>query len=336
MTMTATSTIRRVATACALAAAGLVMAGSALGEIASPRAEFVTLGTGGGPLTRLERSDPANAVVVGDAVYLFDVGDGVQRQMVAAGLPLRNVRGIFVSHHHVDHNGDLAPLIVKRWLFNNHEPVPVIGPPGTRAMVEQLAAAYRPTELAPITIGGPRKPSIAATVAARDLAADLDEPAVVYEDDRIRVLAVTNDHFHFAAGSDEDRYSRSYSYRIEAGGRTIVYTGDTGPSPRVERLARGADLLVSEVIDLAAVDRRLRQSRDIPPAALAPMIAHMEQDHLTPAEVGRLAARAGVRQVVLTHLSPGMDDEASSEGYVAGIDRHYTGPVRVARDLDRF
>ena len=111
-------------------------------KLQEARAEFVTLGTGGGPLTRLNRSQPANAVVVGADIYLFDVGDGVQRQMMASGLPLRDVRAIFISHHHIDHNGDLAPLLITRWLFSSHEPVPVLGPPGTVAMVVKIAEAY--------------------------------------------------------------------------------------------------------------------------------------------------------------------------------------------------
>jgi ribonuclease BN (tRNA processing enzyme) len=62
----------------------------------------------------------------------------------------------------------------------------------------------------------------------------------------------------------------------------------------------------------------------------------MAQDHLTPEQVGRLAAAAHVGRVVLTHLAPGTDDEADTRAYVAGISDHYRGPVTVANDLDRF
>jgi ribonuclease BN (tRNA processing enzyme) len=319
-----------------LAAAFCVAAAPAAGQApARPLAEFVTLGTGGGPIIRLRRSQPANALVIGDAVYLFDAGDGVQRQLRAAGIGVANVRAVFISHHHLDHDAGLGPMLAARWLFNSYRPLPVIGPPGTQAMVARLAEAYRPAELAPITIGGPPKPAIAATVSARDLAPEMDQPTLVYEDGNIRVLAVTNGHYHFPPG-EAARVSRSYSYRIEAGGRSIVYTGDTGWSDNVLRLARGADLLVSEVIDLAAMEVVLRHAADLPAAALGPMLAHMEQDHFTPAQIGRLAAGARVGRVVLTHLAPGNDEEPDTRGYVAGISVHYRGPVTVANDLDRF
>lgn len=315
---------------------GLAVTASAQGVAESrPAARFVTLGTGGGPIIRLRRSQPANALVIGDAVYLFDAGDGVQRQLRAAGIPLANLRAIFVSHHHLDHDAGLGPLLTARWLFNDYRPLPVIGPPGTQHMIGALADAEHAVELAPITIGGPAKPAIASTIAARDLAPQMDQPTLVFEDSNIRVLAITNAHYHFPPG-EAASLSRSYAYRIEAGGRSIVFTGDTGWSENVVRLARGADLLVSEVIDVAAMERVLRRAPDLPPAVLLPMLAHMAQDHLTPDQVGRLAAAAHVGRLVLTHLAPGNDDEADTKGYVAGISAHYRGPVTVANDLDRF
>ena len=300
------------------------------------RAEFVTLGTGGGPLVRLERAQPANAVVVGDAVYLFDVGDGTERQLAAARLPTRSLRAVFLSHHHHDHVGGLSPLLVSRWQFNVLAPIPVVGPPGTQALVRGLAGAFRALELAPTAVGGPAKPGIAATGAPRDLPADLAEPTEVFRDANIRVLAVNNDHYHFAPGSEEARSARSYAYRIEAGGRVFVFTGDTGPSAHVERLARGADVLVSEVIDMAAMERLLRADSHLPPPALAGLMQHMRLNHLTPEQVGELAARAGVKSVVLTHLAPGADGERNLAGYRDGVRQAYNGPVSVARDLERF
>lgn len=302
---------------------------------ARPVATFVTLGTGGGPVIRLRRSQPANALVVGNDIYLFDAGDGVQRQLRAAGLSLANVRAVFISHHHLDHNAGLGPMLASRWLFNSYRPLPVIGPPGTAGMLARLGEAYRPVELAPITIGGPAKPAIAATIAARDLAPEMDRPVLVYEDANIRVLAVTNGHYHFPPG-DAARASRSYSFRIEAGGRSIVYTGDTGWSDNLVRLAQGADLLVTEVIDRRAMEAVLRRASDLPPPALAPMLAHMVEDHLTPDQIGRLAAAARVGRVVLTHLAPGLDEEPDTNGYTTGIATRFRGPVTVANDLDRF
>lgn len=298
-------------------------------------AVFITLGTRGGPIVVRDRSEPANAVVVGNAVYLFDVGDGVQRQLALAGLPLDNVRAIFVSHHHIDHNGGLAPLLITRWVLGALKPVPVIGPPGTVAMVMGIFQAYRATELAPVAIGS-RNTKLRATASPTDLPSELGHPRVIFEDENIRVLAITNDHYHFPAGSQSSRVARSYSFRIEARGRTIVYTGDTGPSANVTELARGADLLVSEVIDTERMIAAMTDSSASPDPRIAGLIAHMERDHLRPADVARMAAQADVKSLVLTHLVPGDDEESDLSGYTRGISRIYRGPVHLARDLDRF
>lgn len=324
---------RSLSTAGALLLA-TVFAGAASAE--PPPSIWITLGTGGGPVVRVGRSEPANALVVGDAVYLFDAGNGVLRQMAAAKLKPQSLRAIFISHHHIDHNADLGVVLINRWLFDGYAPLPVIGPPGTVSLAADLIRAYRATELAPISVGGPKKPPLASTVAATDLPSELNEPQVVYQDKNIRVLAVTNDHYHFPEGSEERRFSRSYALRIEAPDRTFIYTGDTGPSKNVERLAKGADMLISEVIDIDRMRSILGAAKDIPAAVLPGKLAHMQEDHLTPVEVAKLAAAAGVKQLVLTHLVPGMDGEADLSGYTRDIATHFTGPVHLARDLDRF
>ncbi|RZF60664.1 MBL fold metallo-hydrolase [Sphingomonas populi] len=297
---------------------------------------FVTLGTAGGPELRTERSQPANAVVVGKAVYLFDVGDGVQRQLAGAHLPLASIRAIFLSHQHIDHIGGLAPLIVNRWLFDNSgTPVPIVGPPGTMSLVNGLAASFRATELAPVQIGGPARPSISTSVKPQDLAADLVSPTVIYQDENIRVLAIGNAHYHFPANSAEARCARSYAFRIETVDRVIVYTGDTGPSRAVEALAKNADLLVSEVMDIKGAMAQLVRN-NVPATKREAIAEHFRLNHLTPADVGRLAAAANVKAVVLTHLVPGADGETTTTPYTDGIREWYAGPVQVARDVGRY
>lgn len=181
-----------------------------------------------------------------------------------------------------------------------------------------ILGSYRPTELAPPVAFGPRETRLELTASPIDLPPDLDEPRLIYRDENVRVLAITNDHFHFAPGSREQRFSRSYSFRIEGAGRTVVYTGDTGPSPNLVRLAKGADLLVSEVIDTRRIIASMTDPQAPPDPRVSGLIAHMEHDHFNPVEVGKIAAAAGVKSVVLTHLVPGDDGETDLSGYTRG------------------
>ena len=155
--------------------------------------------------------------------------------------------------------------------------------------------------------------------------------------DGMAVTAAQNSHYDFTPGSVEDRNYKSFSFRFDLPARSIVYTGDTGPSLAVERLAKGVDLLVSEMIDLASTMATVaRNSPNMPAAAKAQLEQHLSTHHLTPAEVGKLAAKAGVKSVVLTHYAGGTPDATRQQSYVGDIQAHFKGMVKLAEDLDRY
>src|SRR3546814_14787074 len=116
----------------------------------------------------------------------------------------------------------------------------------------------------------------------------------------VKVFAAENTHYQtFNAGRD-----KSFSYRFETPGRVIVFSGDTGPSEALTELARGADILVSEVIDTEDAVRMIASDPHFPPQAQKPLAAHIRHNHLSPEAVGKMATKAGVKMVVLTHLAP--------------------------------
>src|SRR3546814_9055168 len=85
---------------------------------------------------------------------------------------------------------------------------------------------------------------------------DITKGGLVYSDGRVKVFAAENTHYQtFNAGRD-----KSFSYRFETPGRVIVFSGDTGPSEALTELARGADILVSEVIDTNRKSTRMNSS----------------------------------------------------------------------------
>jgi ribonuclease BN (tRNA processing enzyme) len=150
----------------------------------------------------------------------------------------------------------------------------------------------------------------------------------------MKISAAVNSHYSFAPGSEEAKRYQSLSYRFELPDRTLAYTGDTGPSTRVEQLARGADLLFSEIIDPdAAMAALKRVNPNAPPALLAMIRQHFIEQHLTPDNVGLLAAAAGVKRLVLTHNGLG---EGPTDKAIAAIAAHFKGPIVVAKDLDSF
>src|SRR3546814_168731 len=132
----------------ALLLAGL--GGHAVGLSEVPPADpprLFLLGTAGGPIPRQERSQPANALVIGGQVYLIDAGDGLLRQMAAKRLNLGAVRALFLTHHHIDHIADVPVLMIDRWLLSSAAPLEVYGPPGSARLVSGTLRAFHPVEL---------------------------------------------------------------------------------------------------------------------------------------------------------------------------------------------
>jgi len=300
---------------------------------ASPRAappmEWITLGTKGGPVPNAERSQPANALVVSGKPWLVDCGDGAMERLAAAGFRPTDVDTVFLSHLHMDHVGGLQGLIGLRWMMGAETPLTIYGPPGAAGLVDGLIRSLAPTA----EIGkyeamkglDPAKMVKVVTIRGGD---SVDVAGVV-------VRAARNTHFDDAPGHPIENGSQSLSYRFDDGGYAITYTGDTGPSDAVGRLAKGSDILVSEVIDLDQAAANY-DAKDMPAARKAAMLKHLRTQHLSPQEAGRIAARAGVGELVFTHLSIFGPTAKEAPRLIFEAHETFSGEVLVARDLDRF
>ncbi|MDE2562971.1 MAG: MBL fold metallo-hydrolase [Sphingomonadales bacterium] len=298
----------------------------------SHAASIVLLGTKGGPTADPERSEPANLLVVDGHTYLIDAGAGVARQLAAAGHAPPTIHTIFLTHHHLDHTAGLESLIGLNWigngLFGRHDPVDIYGPPATDHLVA-AALDYLSTSQRIFRAGIPSLPDSRTMYRAHVI----DANGQFFDDGTVKVTAVENSHFSHPSFGPDGMQDMSFSYRFDTPEGSVVFTGDTGPSDAVAELAKGADVLVSEVYlstpespeDKASAGDALRKE----------LAEHMAREHLSPAEVGKIAARAGVKTVILTHIvaAPSDDLEKTLE---AGVHKYFSGPVIVGHDLLTF
>ena len=146
--------------------------------------------------------------------------------------------------------------------------------------------------------------------------------------------AAANSHYLMNGHSPDPGQAQSLSLRFELPDRSVVMTGDTGPSEAVVALARDADVLVSEIIDVPKTIAHLRATYpSFPEAAMAAAAAHFAEQHLIAAAVGKLAQSSGVKRLVVTHIAM---PRSSLKAARRAIARHYKGPVGFAEDLNSF
>jgi ribonuclease BN (tRNA processing enzyme) len=336
---------------------------------------LVLLGTAGGGNPKLSRCGFANAVVVDDAVYLVDCGEGVHRQVWRAGLTVNpvyapgrpTVRAVFVTHLHGDHIMDLANLFQGSWPLPMVEvfgpapaglPVAEFPPgagrplafpddptPGMRATVGHLMRAFAYN--INLRIADEGRVNVAESLRVHEIGVrrdgytpDLDlgvagdgstaasaappmDPVVVYpEDDHgVEVSAILVQHAPVFP---------AFGFRFDTPHGSVVFSGDTGACENVVRLARGADLLVHEVIE---IDRLMERVSRLPNGEA--VRNHLAGSHSSPEEVGGIAKRAGVPTLVLSHLVPG-DLEPTVDEWEARVRPHFDGDVVCGVDLDQF
>jgi ribonuclease BN (tRNA processing enzyme) len=321
-----------IASLVSLSVVALMNAGAAQpeGGAGTPGTRLITLGTVAGPPPRPHRAQSSNLLIVNGTLYVIDAGDGAARRIAKAGFNVRDVGTIFITHHHDDHTAGLGTLMSVAWDSQRTIPINVYGPPRTEDLVKAAVQYFTISAESRIADGGRTIP-IDRLFFGHDVG-----PGVIYQDANIKVTAIENTHFGFHKGAAAGRH-KSYSYRFETPDRVIVFTGDTGPNQALTELARGADMLVSEA---NSIEERIHdllsggQWQIMTADEQERIKLQMTQGHLSTTDVGEMATRAGVKTVILTHLTFKADDDYTA--WVADVKKQFSGEVLVAKDLKEF
>lgn len=289
----------------------------------------VLLGTAGGPPPQVGRAQPATLVIVAGRKFLIDVGEGATYQLMQAGVPPTALEAVLLTHLHWDHTLGLDALMATDWMRGRKVPLPIYGPVGTAYLVKRQTALDE-VGYDIFKSQAPGRPPLDSLYPVHELGCG---PLEVFKDAAVTVTAVCNSHFAEVHGKPHSYGpDTSLSYRFDTRHGSVTFTGDTGPSPALERLAAGSDVLVSEIVDVASVTAEMARAE--PNADMTRLNAHMAHQHLTAEEVGKLATRVGVKKVVLTHFVAGRTFDKDS--FAAQVRRYFAGEVVVGRDLMRF
>ena len=332
---------------------------------------LVLLGTTGGMTwwPGSNRASNSQVLVVGDAMYLVDLGWGSlarlaegfnhghfvtvdgQRTQLELSTFLADMRAVFFTHLHMDHLGDYPTFleIGARAGYAQKRPLAIIGPgdrgrleenmsgykgtvitaercnpplatptPGTRLMTDHILQAFAQTfnncaqdegypDIPKIIdvreIGDPKAIPWPAGFVVPDpnkpWTSDVTCPAMVpfeiYKDDRVRVTAILVDHYEVYP---------AFAFRFDTADGSVVISGDTGPDTRgnLQKLAKGADVLVHEVIDDLWIKATFKGVKKGDPAW--PLYHHCITAHTSSADVGKVAQSCGVKTLALSHIAP--------------------------------
>ena len=250
--------------------------------------EVTLLGTGS-PIPDARRAGPSTLVRAGDQTFLVDCGRGVLMRTAALGVGANAISALLLTHLHSDHIADLGDVLISRWVSNfapNQPPLPIIGPPGTAEVVENMLKAFGPDI-------GYRIAHHADLTAPPPVEVEEVTDGVVWGRDGVAITVAPTDHRPVAP---------TIGFRIEHNGASVVLAGDTVPCPTLDALAAGAGALVHTVI-----------RKDLVEAMPMQRIRDICDYHSTVEQAADTAARAGVGILILTHyvppIAPGQEDD---------------------------
>lgn len=269
------------------------------------------LGSGGPELEDKRASSSYLVWENGKARVMVDAGGGSALRFGESDAKMSEVDIFLFSHFHIDHSGDFPALIFSSWFEDRKHPLPIFGPPGNEYMPSTTefvgdlfsephgAWRYLSDLVTPDSPGGYQLQPHNVDAGA--------VPVVVFRNSELAVYAVRVIHGAFPA----------LAWRVEIGGKRIVFSGDTnGEGEGLTLLATNADIFVAHNAvpeGATGVERRL---------------------HMPPSVIGTIAGNAHVKQLVLSHRmlrTLGKEKETQVE-----IRRRYSGPMAFANDLDCF
>lgn len=275
--------------------------------------KVVLLGTGT-PNADPERFGPSVAVVVNDTPYIVDFGPGVVRRAAAAakykgvpGLAADKLKTAFATHLHSDHTSGLADLILTPAVLDRHAPLVLYGPKGIQPMAEHILKAYE-QDIDIRTRGLENGDPKAYLVDARNI-----QPGVIHRDENVTVKAFAVPH---------GQWKEAYGFRFETKDKTIVISGDCGPTQAIVDACNGCDILLHEVYSAAGFKKR--------PAMWQKYHSNF---HTSSFQLGEIANKAKPKLLVLYHQLIWSSTEQELLNEVQSV---YKGAVKSAADLDVY
>ena len=235
------------------------------------------------------RSSPCTAVDINGRLALLDSGSGSMLRLTEAKLDHTKIDHLFYTHFHPDHTADMIPILFAMKNtpgFQREKDITITGPRGFSQVYETRSSLYERWINSPYY-----------QIHLREVASSKAWEAA-YDGFLVRSMPVLHS-------------KNSVGYRVEEGGKALVFSGDTDYCESLIELARDADMLI---LECSTPD------------------SEKVEGHLTPTLAGKIAAESKCRKLVLTHLYPACDQT----DILTPLKKEYQGEAVVAEDLMKF
>jgi ribonuclease Z len=266
----------------------------------------------GSPLPDRDRGQACAAVLAGGHLFLVDAGTGAAERLQRFRLPGEALEGVLLTHFHSDHVTGIPEIVLNTWVAGRTQPLTLWGGPGVEAVAQGFQTAlgpdsrYRRAHHGPAVL--PERGAVLEPVLVQPPASG--ERVPVLERDGVTITAFRVEH---------PPIDPAYGYRLDFGGRSVVFSGDTVPSASVVAAARGADVLVHEALSaqlVTAIADALEAAGD---AQRARILRDVPSYHTTPVDAARVANDAGVALLALTHLVPPVAPGLPQRVFLRGV-----------------
>jgi ribonuclease Z len=284
-----------------------------------------------GPLPVRDRAKACVAIQAGGSLYLVDIGPEATENLQAWRLPMASAKAVFLTHLHSDHIGEVGEFNLQSWVAGRPQPLALVGPPGVEKVAAGFNEAYEPDHRfrnAHHAHGEVTLPIAAGLLAPRVVPPPKPGPsgaatAVVWKDGALTVTAIVVAH---------EPVTPAYAYRFDYKGRSVVVSGDTRKYPPLAIAAKGADVLIHEAQNAQMTAMMVQGLKAMGNARMASVMADTVSYHTTPVEAAEIARAAGVRQLVLYHLTQAGLPFFTPEAFTRGMDDGGKLDWRLSRD----
>lgn len=292
----------------------------------SERFEVVFLGTGS-PLPSLDRCGAGQVVVAGETNVLVDCGWGAARRLIPAGIRPNTIDVALFTHMHTDHMTDVPDFLFQRWTGGATTPLRVFGPDGTQEMIDGFLLALRRDIGFRLAHHGDKLHPDGIKVEVTEVPVS-KAPVQFLELGGLAFETFEVDHFPVVP---------AFGFRAKFDGRMVVLSGDTAFCESLASASLGADMLVCEAMNVAMIQQLIAGLTAGGRTREAGLMSDVPSYHIGTLEIAKLAAAAGVGEVVLSHIIPPLPSVDGPEAeFMAGMSELYDGAIRVARDMQHI